>query len=113
MRKLKTIRQENIKKRKNFFPTLVFTVFLWVVIAGLIFFVDPSITGVVFFFFFLFFLATLFFFSLLLGNTRRGLILSTSLIIFIILRFFGVGNILNFLLISGAALTFELYFSKK
>jgi hypothetical protein len=48
----------------------------------------------------------------LLANTRRGLISSGSLTLFLILRYFGIGNLINFLLIFGLAIATEVYFSK-
>ncbi|MDP3994598.1 MAG: hypothetical protein Q8P91_02110 [bacterium] len=108
----KDIRHKQILKRKNFFPTLLITVLLWLLLAGLVFFVDPEDFFVIPTFFFVFFLAFLFSFSIIFSNTRRGLVAALGLILFLILRFFGVGNILNLILIIAILVCFELYFSR-
>jgi len=86
---------------------------LWAGLAGLIYFVEPDSPLAVIAFFALFFFALLFTFSTVFANSRRGLITSLALFVFLILRYLGVGNILNFLLIAGVAVTIELYFWKK
>ena len=98
--------------RKNFFPTLIAIVVLWLIIFSLIYFVDPKTVGVIPIFFGLFFTALLFTFSTLLINTRRGLITASTLTVFIILRYFGLGHVLNLFLLSGVAISLEVYFSK-
>jgi hypothetical protein len=99
----KHLRTKEIHKRKNFFPTLVITLLLWIFLAVLVYFVEPDFT----------FVAILFTFSTLLTNSRRGLIFALALTLFLILRYFGVGNIINFLLIMGVAITTEIYFQKR
>ena len=105
----KDIRHKQILKRKNFFPTLLITIILWFLLLGLIYFVGPEDFFAVPTFFFVLFLALLFSFSIIFSNTRRGLIAALGLISFLILRFFGVGNIINFLLILGIGVSVELY----
>ena len=106
-------RQKQIKLRKNFFPTLIITVFLWLLVGLVVYFVDPEGSGTIILFFFLTFLATFFTFSTLFANSRRGLITSSGLTIFLILRYLGVGNILNFLLLTGLGIATEFYFARK
>jgi hypothetical protein len=108
----KELRQKIIKTRKNFFPTLVVTLLLWLSLGALIYFVEPDTPGVVPLFFVNAFFALLFSFSTLLGNSRRGLITAIGITTFLILRYFGVGNIINMFLILGATLSIELYFTK-
>lgn len=108
----KELRQKIIKSRKNFFPTLIITVLLWLSLGTLVYFVEPDTPGVVPLFFINAFFALLFSFSTLFENSRRGFIVSFTLVFFLILRYFGVGNIINFLLLVGVALSIELYFTK-
>jgi hypothetical protein len=108
----KSIRHFNTLKRKNFLPTLLITILLWLLLAGLVYFVDPGNFAAVPVFFVLFFTAMLFTFSLLFTSTRRGLIGSVSLSIFFVLAYLGVGNILNLLLIVAIAVSLELYFGQ-
>lgn len=106
-------RRDQILKRRNFLPTLLVAVTLWGLIAGLIYFVEPETFGAIPLFFALVFFALLFTSSLIFGNKRRGLITAISLTLFLILRYFGIGNILNFLLIAGLAVTIEIYLAKR
>lgn len=107
----KNLRKEQILKRKNFLPTLLITILLWIVLGSLIYFIDPSTFGVIPLFFAILFAALLFTFSLIFAGSRRGLIASISLTFFAILSFLGVGNILNLVLIVAIAVCIELYFS--
>ncbi len=103
---------ERQKRRKNFLPTLIITFLLWAGFFFTVYFVDPNTIGAIPLFFFVLWLAFLFTFSVLFANARRGLVASIGLIIFLYLRFLGVGNLLNFLLIGGVAVSIELYYSK-
>jgi hypothetical protein len=107
------LRQKKVKLRKNFLPTLIVAILLWLGVVSIIYFAEPDTFGILPVFFFLVFLALLFTLSLLFAHTRRGAITGASLTLFLILRYLGIGNILNFLLILGIAITVELYFIKK
>jgi len=108
----KDIRHKQILKRKNFFPTLLITITLWLLLAGLVYFTGPEDFFAVPAFFFVSFLVLLFSFSIIFSNTRRGLVAALGLILFLILRYFGVGNVLNLILIIAILICFELYFSR-
>lgn len=111
-----TQKRDPIKKkrlrRRNFFPTFVAIVLSWVVLIGIVFFIEPTVFGAIALFFLAFFVAILLTFSTILASTRRGIIISISALLFLALRYFGVGNIVNFLLIVGLAATVDFYFSK-
>lgn len=111
-REKKKTRQEEIKKRKNFFPALFVNILLWISVVLIVYFADPIDQGAVQMFFAFIFLSLVFSFSLLFAHTRRGLITSTSVVVFLILCYFGVGNIINFFLLFGLAIAIEIYFSK-
>lgn len=98
--------------RKNFFPTLIVIILLWTGLFFIIYFVDPAILGVIPLFFIALFLSLIFTFSTLFANKRRGLIISLAISLFLILRYFGVGNILNLILISAVAIAAEIYFGQ-
>lgn len=110
--KKKDIRNRKIKFRKNFLPTLFLIILFWSIAAFIIYFVDPSAFGIVPALLLFIFFALLFTASLLFANTRRGVISASLLTFFLILRYLGIGNIVNFLLILGVGITLELYFSK-
>ena len=73
----------------------------------MIFFVEPDlvkdvlIKGFYLPFFLLFVPACFFSLSLVLGNTKRGLLTTVGLAVFLVLRIYELGNVLNFLLIAG------------
>src|SRR3990167_4156678 len=110
---MKERRKQQVLKRKNFLPTLLVTILLWMLLAGLVYFVDPATFGVIPLFFALFFTALLFTFSLLFASIRRGLISALSLFLFAVLAYLGVGNILNLLLILAIAICIEIYLAQK
>ena len=84
----------------------------WGVTAALVYFIDPQALGVIPLFFVIVFFALLLTLSILIANTTRGLITSTVIIMFLVLRYFGVGNILNLLLLAGIAIAIDLYFAR-
>lgn len=106
-------RVEELRRRKNFLPTLIITITLWIILAGIVYFVDPQQMFAIPLFFLFAFLAILFTASLLFANRRRGLLTSLVIILFLILRYFGVGNMLNAILLIGIAVTFEIYASRR
>lgn len=106
-------RQAQILKRKNFLPTLLITLFLWLLVGTLIYFVDPNTGGAIFSFFVLVFTAFLFTFSLIFASGRRGVEGAGAITLFLILAYLGVGNILNLILIVAIAVCIELYLAQK
>jgi hypothetical protein len=106
-------RKAQVLKRKNFFPTLLITIFFWFLFAGLVYFIDPGFFGTILLFFVLVFFCLLFTFSLIFANSRRGIVATIALTFFLLLAYFGMGNILNLILIVAIATCIELYFSLK
>lgn len=109
----KQLRREQVLKRKNFLPSLIVTILLWILLCGLIYFVDPQTFLAVPIFFIILFTTLLFTFAFLFASTRQGLIISLSLSLFAILSYLGVGNIINLLLIIAIAICIEIYLAKK
>jgi len=115
MGKRKSIAKERKKirrKRKNFLPSVVFTLLLWIIMVLFIFFIDPYLPAAIIFFFLFLFLAFLFTLSTLFANSKRGFIYSLSIMAFLIMRIYGVGNLINLLLLIGVILSIELILSK-
>src|SRR3989344_7609865 len=106
------LRKQQILKRKSFLPTLLLMILLWGLLCGLIYFIDPSTFAAVPLFFVLVFSCFLFTFSLIFAGSRRGLITSSSLTLFLVLAYLGVGNILNLLLIVAIAVCVEIYWAR-
>lgn len=110
---IKSQRFEELRKRKNFLPSLVITAVLWLLFIAVILFTTPDSTPVLFVFFILLFLSLLFTFALILANRRRGLWVALSVTLFLLLRSFGVGNIINLVLLIVIPIIFEFYFSRR
>lgn len=109
----KEARQEQSRKRKSFLPTLIATVLFWLLLVLLVNLFSPDNWIAVLIFFIILLIALLFTCSVVLGSGRRGLISAIGLTIFVILRYFGVGNVLNFLLIFGICASIEIYLLKR
>lgn len=105
----KEIRKQMTLRRKNFLPSLIITFLLFLSLVSTVYFIEPRSSMFIFLFFVNFFSFVFFIFSLIFASSRRGLIVSTCLTIFVILRFFGVGNILNLILIVGLGIIIETY----
>lgn len=91
-------------------PALIATLFLWLLLGSIVYFLNPHLFLVLPIFFFIVFLSSLFTFSLIFVNKRRGLLISIFLTVFLILKYFGIGNVLNFFLILGILVAIEVYF---
>ena len=107
------------RRRKNFLPTFILIVFFWTSLGLMIFFVEPElIKNIIIPNFYLLFFVNLFltcFFTLavLLFNSRRGFLVSLAIVLFLILRLYNLGNLLNVLLIAASVFTLEYYFTTK
>lgn len=104
MSRLGKIRRENIKRRKNFLPTLLLTIFAWIVTLLIIFFLKPTSALIICLFFLAVFLTLFLTLSIIVSDTKKGAIISGGLFLFLVLRFFGVGNFLNLILIAGLSI---------
>lgn len=100
-------------RRKNFLPILVIAAVFWSLIAVVVYFIEPETFGIIPLFFVFLFFALFFTSSLIFGDKRRGLFVTSGATLFVILRFFGVGNILNLLLIAALLITTEVYLAKR
>jgi TRAP-type C4-dicarboxylate transport system permease large subunit len=111
--KKKDIRKKEKRFRKNLFWLILLAIILWFLIIGIVYLIEPSTIFIVPAFFIIVFIALLLTFSLLFSNTRRGVLSSFGVLFFLILRYLGVGNILNLLLISAIVVAMDLYFSRE
>ena len=105
----KEIRKQMILRRKNFLPSLIITLFLFLGLISIVYFTDPKQSFFIVLFFVNLFTFLFFLLSLVFANSRRGLIISTCFTIFAIFRFFGIGNILNATLLAGLGIIVETY----
>ncbi|HWA52254.1 MAG TPA: hypothetical protein VG895_04320 [Patescibacteria group bacterium] len=97
-------KQEQKTETKKFnFPIskILIPLFFWLILAFIIYFIDPKTFGIIPFFFFVFFLCVYF--------SIKNLIITIALTIFVILRYFGLGNFVNFFLLTAIVITILLY----
>lgn len=106
-------RREILRKRKSFTPTIVVSFALWTLIVFLLLFVDPVTPGIIYVFFILLFFAIFLPSALLLAKARRGLLLTLVIIIFLVLRYFQIGNVINLILIASAFGLLEYYLTTR
>ena len=100
-------------KRKNYLPTLLATMFLLGIDVAIVYFTDPSNILNLTAFLLVTFAACTFIFSIVLLNTKRGILVSLGVIIFLMLRYLGVGNILNALLLAGVLIAINIFLNSK
>lgn len=106
------------RQRRNFFPTLVLIFFFWATLGLMIFYLEPNLVKDIFIpglylpFFLNLFLALFLTLAIIFANSRRGFFLALGIVIFMILRLFGLGNLLNALLIFSLFFTLEYYFTR-
>jgi len=105
----KEIRKEMILRRKNFLPSLIAIIILFLGLVAIVYFTDPASQIVILLFFINLFLFLFILLSLIFANSRRGFIASTCITIFCLLKLFGIGNILNATLITGLGIIAEIY----
>lgn len=105
----KEIRKEMILRRKNFLPSLIIIIVLFVSLVSIVYFTDPASQIFVILFFTNLFAFLILFFSLILGNSRRGLIIAICITLFVILKMLGIGNVLNAILIASLGIIAEIY----
>jgi hypothetical protein len=102
--------QHQILKRKNFAPTFVITVAMWIGTILIVVYTDPMAFGIIHLFFIFFFLSVFLTASILLVHTRRGFLIALGTTMYLFLRFIGTGSIVNFFLIALIFGLIELYF---
>lgn len=105
----KEVRKQMILRRKNFLPSLIVTLLLLLSLCSIVYFTDPKYPLFIFLFFANLFTLTFFISSLILASSRVGLIISTCITVFLIFRFFDIGNILNAILLVGLGIIADIY----
>lgn len=100
-------RQFYLDLSKKFKSTILITELLWILIALIIFFVDPTVIGIKIIFLILIFLAFFYTLTLILANRKRALIISSLIIILLILASMRLANFLNIALLIGFYIVLE------
>lgn len=107
------------KRRRNFLATLILIIFFWTIFLFMLFYIEPDlirdiiIPNSYLLFFLNLFLALFFTLAVVFTNSRRGFFISLGIILFLFLRLFDLGNLLNAILISTSVFTLEYYFTTK
>jgi len=86
---------------------LMLSLISWTAVAALVLLADPNLFGIVPVFFILIFIALLTTFSLVFTKRRRALLASLAVVFYLILRYLGIGHLLNLLLITGVAIAID------
>jgi hypothetical protein len=105
-------RKLELKERKNYLPTILIIAGLWFSVILFIFFIDPQASWAIPMFLLLIFASVLFTAAILLANTRRGILLAMAITIVLGLRIVGMATPLNIILLIGALVAFEFYYSR-
>lgn len=112
--KKKTLKNhDRIKRRKNFFPTLILAFVFWAFWGWVIFSLPPSNNFSLFVFFLSLFLAFFLTVSLFLANSRRGFLVALALVGFLLLRYHRLANYLNLIIFLSLVVCLEVYFGQK
>lgn len=86
---------------------------MWFGMLAYLYFVDPTATLAVVGFFTLTYVTLSFTIATLVGHTQRGFRIGAGLTAFLVLRYFGIGNLVNFFLLVGVMIAVECYFAQK
>lgn len=100
------------RSRRRLWPGITASLLCWGLLGGVVYFFAPEGFLIFAVFYALLFLATLFGGSIAWNNTRRGLFTAVLAVGFFVLRQFGVGNVLNLILLGGFFVAVEIYVSR-
>lgn len=107
------------KRKKNFIVSVGLTIFLWLILGFMVWFVDPVVVKNLIIpnsyivFLVTVWLAQFFTFSLVLKSPRRGLLLASGLTGFLFLKSQNLANPISLVLILAIIVTLEVYLSKR
>lgn len=113
---MERMRRKRIPEGKKRFGWLLFlTIFVWLLIAGMVIWVDPEnvadlvIPGSYFIFGVLLFFGIFLLLAIIFLSAKRSFWWTIAIILFVYLRLLGLGNWFNVLLILGVVVCGELY----
>ena len=84
----------------------------WLLLGGLVYFFVPEGWGNLAVFFGLLFWASFLTSGLVLRHRRRSLLTAVLIEVFFVMRYFGLGSILNLVLLAGLLVTVEVYLTR-
>ena len=109
---MEKITAAKIKRRKNFLPALILALIFWGLWGWLVYFFPPANNPLIFTFYLSLFLAVFLTSALVLANSKLGAVTATWSILFLIFRYFKIGNILNLSLLTIIFLLLGIYLFK-
>ncbi|MEK7526073.1 MAG: hypothetical protein AAB546_01180 [Patescibacteria group bacterium] len=96
-------------KTSSNLPAIFIALLGWVFAVILVLFIDPQMQIAVPVFFVIVFINIFTTCLVLLKNKKRSFLYSLALILFLFLRYFGMGSLLNFILIIGIVISIEIF----
>lgn len=111
-KKLIDKRHQKLNRQKNFSLSLAIILILWILLGSYIYLIDPETKGALLIFFILLTSTLIFTLSFIFINTRRGILVTVTIIIFLLFRYFGLGNTLNAFLLGALAVIVDQYTKK-
>lgn len=102
-----------MRRRKNFLPSFILAIFFWIVCLFILIYISPDSNFAIFSFLFAIFLALILTLALFLANTRRGFLFALGIILFLILKWQKLANVLNNFFLLAVVLLLETYFTKR
>jgi len=108
------LQSAKIKRRKNFLPALILTLLFWGGLGWLVYTFPPESFWLIISFYLLLFVAVFFTTALSFGNSKIGFMAAWWVLLFLLLRYFKIGNLLNLSLLTliFSLLGFYLYRAK-
>jgi len=108
------LQSAKIKRRKNFLPALILTLLFWGGLGWLVYNFPPENFWLIISFYLLLFVAVFFTTALSFGNSKIGFMAAWWALLFLVLRYFKIGNLLNLSLLTliFSLLGFYLYRAK-
>lgn len=100
-------------RRRSKIPKIILASFFWAGLIYLVYKFPPDKLYLIGLFFLLLFIAFGLTLSLILGSKRYASLLSAMVIIFLLLRFLKMANILNLVLLLALTLTLGLFLRQK
>lgn len=96
-------------------PAVIIALSSWILLGLLITFVDPAILEPFYLapFWLLAWIASCWTISLVTGSARRGILYSSAVVTFLVLRYLKLGHPLNGVLLSALALAVDWYWGNK
>jgi hypothetical protein len=109
---MEKITAAKIKRRKNFLPALILALLFWGLLGWLVYSFPPANNLLISTFYLCLFLAVFLTSSLVFANSKLGSLVAFWLILFLVFRYFKIGNVLNLSLLTAIFFLLGIYLYK-